>query len=206
MMFHDLIEELKKNKDIKGLQRYVAEHILTVLIKKTDQTIEKVIELLDMKYRRSRTEKLEEAVEDLLKFREDQYEDDDEIIIAMKELRQRHVELKMTFDEFHSLWMLEKMKKRRKMENFEIQALRNVVKEGGLDVVENFEKKFKEIKIEGKRKSVSSSAMFTEQLPRTHYIEAEIEAMYIGTESEARKIFQRNNSFNRRRPSFDGRQ
>merc|ERR1712041_33280 len=47
--FHDLIEELKKNKDIKGLQRYVAKHILPVLIKKTDQTIEKVVELLDMK-------------------------------------------------------------------------------------------------------------------------------------------------------------
>ena len=84
--------------------------------------------------------------------------------------------------------------------------MRNVVKEGGPDVFENFEKRFKEIRIEGKRKAVSSSAMFTEQLPRTHYTEAEIEVMYIGTESEARKRFQRNNSFNRRRPSFDGRQ
>ena len=208
MKFHDLIEELKKNKDIKGLQRYVAEHILPVLIKKTDQTIKKVIELLDMKYGRSRTEKVEEAVEDLLKFREDQYEDDDELILAMKELRQRCVELKMTFDEFHSVWMLEKMKKRRKMENFEIQALRNVVKEGGLDVVKNFKKKFKEIKIEGKRKALLSSAMFTDKLPRTYYTEEEIEVMYMGTESEARKRFQgkRNGSFNRRRPSFDGRQ
>ena len=50
--FHDFIEELKKNKYIKGLQRYVAEHILPVLIKKTDQTLEKVIELLDVMYRR----------------------------------------------------------------------------------------------------------------------------------------------------------
>ena len=101
--FHDLIEELKKNKDIKGLQRYVAEHILPVLIKKTDQTIEKVVELLDMKYRRSRTEKVEEAIEDLLKFREDQYEDDNKLILAMKELRQRNVEFKITYDEFHSV-------------------------------------------------------------------------------------------------------
>ena len=45
-------------------------------------------------------------IEDLFKFREDQYEDDDELILAMKELRQRRVELKMTFDEFHSVWML----------------------------------------------------------------------------------------------------
>ena len=75
--FHDLIKELTKNKDIKGLQRYVVEHIIPVTIKKTDQTIDKVIELLDMKYGRSRTEKVEEVIEDYLKFREDQYEDDD---------------------------------------------------------------------------------------------------------------------------------
>ena len=53
---------------------------------------------------------------------------------------------------------------------------------------------------------MSSSAMYTEQLPRTHYTEAEIEAMYMGKDSEARKRLQRNNSFNRRRQSFDGRQ
>ena len=109
--FHDLIEELKRNKDIKGLQRYVTEHILPVLIKKTDQTLEKVVKLLDVKYRRSRTEKVEEAVEDLLKFREDQYEDDDELILVMKELRQRRVELKMTYDEFHFVCIIGKMRK-----------------------------------------------------------------------------------------------
>ena len=98
-----------------------------------------------MKYGRSRTEKVEEAITDLLKFREDQYEDDDELILVIKELRQRRVELKMTYNEFHSVWMLGKMKKRRKIESFEIQALRNVVKEGGPDVVNTFEKKFKEI-------------------------------------------------------------
>ena len=49
--------------------------------------------------------------------------------------------------------MLQKLKKQKGMENFKIQALRNVVKENGPDVVENFEKKFKEVKIEGRRKS-----------------------------------------------------
>ena len=106
----------------------------------------------------------------------------------MKELRQRHMELKMTLDEFHFVWILEKIKKRRMMENFEIQVLRNVVKDSSPDeVVENFEKKFKEIKIEGKRKAVLSSAMFTDKLSRTYYTEEKIEAIYMGTESEARK-------------------
>ena len=39
------------------------------------------------------------------------------------------------------------MRKRRKMENFEIQSLIKVVEEAGPNVVSNFEKKFKEIKV-----------------------------------------------------------
>ena len=142
------MEELKKNKDIKGIQKYVADHMITVLIKKMDQTIHKVIELLDAKYGWSRTEKVEDVIEDYLKFREDQYEDDDELILALKKLRQRRIELGMSFDEFDTVWMLEKMRKRRKIENLELQSLRNVVKEGGLNIVSNFEKKFNEIKTE----------------------------------------------------------
>ena len=79
-------------------------------------------------------------------------------MLAMKELRQRRVDLKMTFDEFHSVWMLQKLKKRKIMENFEIEALREIVKDNNEDVVENFEKKFKEIRVEGKRKSLNSSS------------------------------------------------
>lgn len=54
-----MIKELKKNKDIKGLQRYIADNIPTVLVKKTDQTVDKVARLLDIKYGRSRTENVQ---------------------------------------------------------------------------------------------------------------------------------------------------
>ena len=96
-----MIEELKRNKDIKGLQRFITDHILSTLEKKDDQTIAKVIALLDKRYGRSRTEKVEEAIEDLFKFREDIHEDDDKLMMAMKELRQRRLDLQTTFDEFH---------------------------------------------------------------------------------------------------------
>ena len=76
----------------------------------------KVIEFLDIKYGRSRTEKFEDS----FKFREDIHEDNDELMMAMKELRQSIVDLRMTFDEFHSIWMLQTLKKRRRMENFEL--------------------------------------------------------------------------------------
>ena len=110
--YHELIEELKKNEDIKGLQRFLA-----------DQTL----------------------------------------------------------------------KKRRKMESFELQALREVVKKNGQAVVQNFERKFKEIWVEGKRKSLKESTALNIERPLpTYYTQAEkehIEAMYMGTESEARKRF-----------------
>ena len=62
------MESLKANKDIKDLPHYNGEHVLPILEKKQDQTIKKALELLDTKYGRSRTEKIEEYVDDLLRF------------------------------------------------------------------------------------------------------------------------------------------
>ena len=42
----------------------------------SDQTLHKVIVLLDVKFSWSRKEKVEDVIDDYLKFREDQYEDD----------------------------------------------------------------------------------------------------------------------------------
>ena len=71
----------------------MAEHIIPVLINVEDQTFDKVVGLLDVKYGRSRTEKVEDVIEDYLKFKEEHYEDDDELILAMKDLTQTRVEL-----------------------------------------------------------------------------------------------------------------
>ena len=109
-----MIEELKKNKDIKGLQKFLADHILPVILTKTDQNVKKVIALLIERCGRTRTEKVEEAIEDLFKFREDQFEDDDELMLAMSELRKRRVDLEITFDEIHTVWMLQKIEEKKK--------------------------------------------------------------------------------------------
>ena len=61
--------------------------------------------------------------------------------------------------------MLQKLKKRRKMESFELQVLRELVKENGQAVVQNFERKFKEICVEGKRKSLKRPQPFTLKSP-----------------------------------------
>ena len=89
--------------------------------------------------------------------------------------------------------------------------MRDVVKVGGNNVIKNFEEKFKELRVEGccKDGGSSSSVMYTEDvkmdddLPEDCYTESEMkqmETMYMGTENEAWKRFQRNGPY--RRQSF----
>ena len=47
--FNDLIESLKTNKEIKSLSRFVGDHVLTVLEEVTDQTNERVLDILKIK-------------------------------------------------------------------------------------------------------------------------------------------------------------
>ena len=91
-----------------------------------------------------------------MKIKEDQFKEDSELILAMKEINQRRKGLKMTEDEWFALWMFENIKKRWRIKKFEYQELRNVVKEGGNDVLEKFEVKFKDMKDEGHRRGVPS--------------------------------------------------
>ena len=98
-----MVESLKTNKDVKGLPRYVGEHVLPILDKKTDQTIAKVLDLLSLKYGRTKTEKIEEIMEDWIKFKDDQFEDDGELLLGMKELRLRKKDLKITEDEWDAV-------------------------------------------------------------------------------------------------------
>ena len=83
----------------------------------------------------------------------------------MKELNQRRKKLKMTEDKRVAVWMLGIVKKRKRLDKFVYQALWDVVKIGGNNVVQNFEEKFKELRVEGNRKENGSSAlvMFTRE-------------------------------------------
>ncbi len=119
--YHDLIESLKMNKDVHGLPRFVADHVLPVLDKFPDQTVERVLELLETKYGRTRIEKMEECVKDWLEFKEDMFEEEDEFVFAMKELNQRKLDLEITQSECFSVWMLGKAKKRKKLDSFEFK-------------------------------------------------------------------------------------
>ena len=84
-------------------------------------------------------------MEDWSKFRDDQYEDDGELLLGMRELNQRRQELKMTEDKWVAVWMLSTVTKRKRLDKFVYQSLRDIVKVRGDNVIKNFEEKFKEL-------------------------------------------------------------
>ena len=80
----------------------------------------------------------------------------------MEELNLREKQLNISNEEEKSVWMLQKARKRKSIEVFQYQQLRDVVKVEGEDIVKNFGVKFRELKIEGSRKkSIETLSMGT---------------------------------------------
>ena len=121
-------------------------------------------------------------MEDWSKFRDDQYEDDGELLLGMRELNQRRRELKMTEDEWVAVWMLSIIKKRKRLDKFVYQSIQDIVKVGGDNVIKNFKDKLKELRVEGNRKEMnSSSEMFTED---EYFSSEEMEEDDLGEEDQ----------------------
>ena len=55
-------------------------------------------------------------------------------------------------EEWKSVWMLQKTRKRKSIEEFQFQTLQDVVMVGDDDVVMRFGTKFRELKVEGSHK------------------------------------------------------
>ena len=102
--YQDFVELLKINKDIRGLPKYLSEHMLLVLNDMKRQTVRNVIESLKKKYGCTRLEKLEQCVKDWLKFKTNYYDYEDEFIQAMEEIQLRKEELKVTDSKWFSTW------------------------------------------------------------------------------------------------------
>ena len=62
-------------------------------------------------------------MEDWSNFKDDHYGDDTELLLGMRELNQRQRELKMTEDEWVSVWILGIIKRRKKLDKFVYQSL-----------------------------------------------------------------------------------
>ena len=76
--FQDVIESLKMNKEIEGLAKYVGEHVIARLDTIEKHKVKEIIELLKLKYGRTRIEELEELMEYWIKFNFNEHESEED--------------------------------------------------------------------------------------------------------------------------------
>ena len=118
--FQDVIESLKMSKEVNGLAKYV-EPIIPVLDAVEMDTVMQIVEILKIKYGRTRIEELEDLVTDWMNFKANEYEDEDEHLLAMERLIARKEEKKVKDKEWNSIWMMVETKKRNGIENYKLQ-------------------------------------------------------------------------------------
>ena len=72
--YQEVIESLKINKEIEGLAVYIGEHVIEKLDTIEKQTVKNLVDLLDIKFGRTRLEELEEMMEDWIRFHFNEHE------------------------------------------------------------------------------------------------------------------------------------
>ena len=90
--YQDVIESLKINKEIEGLPKYKGEHEIGKLDTIEKQRVKGILELLDLKYGRTRLDELEELMEDWIKFNFNEHESEEEYLFAQEKMIARQEE------------------------------------------------------------------------------------------------------------------
>ena len=98
---------------MNGLEKYIGEHILPVLDTVETQTVMQIVGILKRKYGRTRMEELEELVTDWMNFKANEYDDEDEYLLAMERLYARKEEKEVKVKEWFSIWMILEKQKRK---------------------------------------------------------------------------------------------
>ena len=139
--FNEVIESLKNNKEVNSLEKYVCDHILSALDTIEVQTVQQIVGILKRKYGRTRMEEMEELVTEWMNFKANDHEEEDEYLLAIEKLYTRKEALRIKDKEWFSVWMMIQTRKRKGIEEFQLQGLRDIVKQGGDEVMTGFREK-----------------------------------------------------------------
>ena len=184
--YQDVMESLKGNKEIEGLAKYVGEHVIGRLDTIEKQRVKEIVELLRLKYGRTRLEELEELMEDWIKFNFNEQESEEEYLFAQERMIARQEEKQLTLKEWNAVWMMYGARQRKGIENYQLSELRKVVKAGGETVQKDFREKYRELKIESNRgKTAETFYMGKQSLSRQRYHEQRIRR-----DSQGRDFYQ----------------
>lgn len=97
--YQNVIESLKNNREIVGLQQNATEYLMTKLDMVEKQKAKQITDLLKLRYGRTRIEELEALMEDRIKLDANEHENEDEYFFTIEKLIARKEELKMTHKE-----------------------------------------------------------------------------------------------------------
>ena len=106
MKYQDVIDSLTAHKEVNGLEKYVCDHIISVLDTIDVQTVEQIVGILKRKYGKTRMEEMEEVVTKWMKFNANEHEDEDEYLLAMEKIHTMKESLKIKDTEWFSVWMM----------------------------------------------------------------------------------------------------
>merc|ERR1712112_738576 len=126
--------------------------------------------MLKRRYGKTKEEEVEEVALEWINFRANEQEDDEEFLLAMEKLKMKKDRLRISETEWFAMFMMIQTWERKGVEGHQIQSLKDIVKKGGEEVIEQFRGKFKEMRIESNRGKVS-------------------EAYYMGHESRSRQRY-----------------
>ena len=160
------------NKKIEGLAKYVGGHVITRLDTIEKQKVKEIVDLLKLKYGRTRIEELEELMEDWIKFNFNEHESEEDYLFAMEKMIARKEEKQVTMREWDAIWMMIGARKRKGIENYQLLELRKVVKANEVTVQKDFREKYRELRIESNRgKQLDTYYMGRQRLSRQRYYE-----------------------------------
>merc|ERR1712112_399306 len=173
--YQEVLESIKLNKEIEGLAEYIGEHVIEKLDTLEKQTVKNLMDLLDIKFGRTRLEELEEMMEDWISFNFNEYESEEQYILAQEKLIARQEEKNITLKEWNTIWLMYGAKQRQGIQDHQLQELRSIVKRGGPEVQKQFIQRYRELKIEFNRDKGAACT----------------NVKYLNSQSTARKRFDR---------------
>merc|ERR1712177_113419 len=136
--YNEKLESLKSNEEIEGLSLYIGEHIVGKLDTVEKQTVKGLIELVKTKYGRTRQEELEELMMEWIKFDFNEYESEEEYLLAQEKLIARQEEKDISMKECSTVWMMYGATQRQGTTDYHLQELRKVVKARGTNMQKDF--------------------------------------------------------------------
>ena len=152
--FHEVLESLKLNNNIKGLNKYVNDEITEICSNADEQNVENILRILKKRYDRSPLENIEKNWNDLKTMKVengDDLQDSMRKMIKVTEDVKESIETGGRLDQFLATWMFNVLDEGKNLSQYERQELRNEMKTKDENLLKRFEDKFDTLKVEGKR-------------------------------------------------------